>query len=191
MKTREDYPGGNLPEIAVAGKSNAGKSSLINYLCNNSKLAYVSKQPGKTRLINFFLLNGGFFLVDLPGYGFAKVSKKEKESWAGMAEAYFESTKNLAAVVILTDIRHTPTEDDVIMANLAAHYGAPVIVAATKADKVPKTKRPGLMEAIKQRVRSSAGIGGDLPVVAVSSLKKFGKEELLSLINERLEARGK
>ena len=102
MKRAEDYPEEGRPEIAFAGKSNVGKSSLINYMTNNKKLAYVSKQPGKTRLINYFLVNDSFYLVDLPGYGFARVSKTEKESWARMMEQYFAVAKNLRALVILS-----------------------------------------------------------------------------------------
>ena len=107
------YPDSDIPEIAIAGKSNVGKSSLINYLTSNSKLAYVSKQPGKTRLVNYFLLNASFYLVDLPGYGYAKVSKKEKISWAEMMNGYFSASPNIKLLVILLDIRHDPSDDDI------------------------------------------------------------------------------
>ena len=148
-----DYPEEGRPEIAFAGKSNVGKSSLINYMTNNKKLAYVSKQPGKTRLINYFLVNDSFYLVDLPGYGFARVSKTEKESWARMMEQYFAVAKNLRALVILVDIRHKPTQDDLQMIEWAAHYGVPFMIAATKADKIAKSKRYNYAVDVYKRQR--------------------------------------
>ena len=125
IKNKKDYFNEELPEIAVVGKSNVGKSSLINMLTRNSKLARVSKQPGKTRLINYFLINKSFYLVDLPGYGFARVSKAEKDSWDEMMTGYFESVKNLKLVIILMDIRHKPTADDVNMLRYVEYYAMP------------------------------------------------------------------
>ncbi len=175
MKTKADYPGLDMPEIAVCGKSNVGKSSLINLLTNNSKLAKVSGSPGKTRLVNFFVINEEFLLVDLPGYGYAKVSKKEKDSWGDMMEEYFDTSQNLHAFLILLDIRHKPTQNDRMMFEWAAHFGLHVIIVATKADKIAKTKRYALLKDIKKNV--SGGI--DYPLVAVSALQKTGVEELL------------
>lgn len=135
------FPGQGLPEIAFAGKSNVGKSSLINALTHNSKLARTSSEPGKTRLVNFYLLNEAFFLVDLPGYGFARASKQEKEKWSGMIEGYLQGSENLRHVVQLVDIRHAPTEEDQMMTNYLRHYEIPFTVVATKADKLSKAQR--------------------------------------------------
>ena len=137
----KDFPGQGLPEIAFAGKSNVGKSSLINALTHNSKLARTSSEPGKTRLVNFFLLNDSFYLVDLPGYGFARASKQEKEKWSGMIEGYLQKSENLRHVVQLVDIRHVPTEEDQMMTNYLRHYEIPFTVVATKADKLSKAQR--------------------------------------------------
>ena len=175
MKKSADYPGLDMPEIAVCGKSNVGKSSLINLLTNNSKLAKVSGSPGKTRLVNFFVINEEFLLVDLPGYGYAKVSKSEQDSWGDMMQEYFETAENLRAFLILLDIRHKPTEADRLMFEWAAHFGLYVIIVATKADKIAKTKRYQLLKDIKKTV----GEGIDYPIVAVSALNKTGVEELL------------
>lgn len=135
------FPGQGLPEIAFAGKSNVGKSSLINALTHNSKLARTSSEPGKTRLVNFYLLNEAFFLVDLPGYGFARASKQEKEKWSSMIEGYLQGSENLRHVVQLVDIRHAPTEEDQMMTNYLRHYEIPFTVVATKADKLSKAQR--------------------------------------------------
>ena len=135
------FPGQGLPEIAFAGKSNVGKSSLINALTHNSKLARTSSEPGKTRLVNFYLLNEAFFLVDLPGYGFARASKQEKEKWSGMIEGYLQGSENLRHVVQLVDIRHAPTDEDQMMTNYLRHYEIPFTVVATKADKLSKAQR--------------------------------------------------
>ncbi len=135
------FPGKGLPQIAVAGKSNVGKSTLINTLCRRNKLAKTSATPGKTRLINVFLLNGAFHLVDLPGYGFAKVDKKEKLRWAGMMQRYFEEAEELRHVLCLVDIRHEPTEDDRTMNRFLRETGIPFTVVATKADKISRGAR--------------------------------------------------
>ena len=135
------FPGQGLPEIAFAGKSNVGKSSLINAFTHNSKLARTSSEPGKTRLVNFYLLNEAFFLVDLPGYGFARASKQEKEKWSGMIEGYLQGSENLRHVVQMVDIRHAPTEEDQMMTNYLRHYEIPFTVVATKADKLSKAQR--------------------------------------------------
>lgn len=176
FKNKEDYFNQGLPEIAIAGKSNVGKSSLVNCLTNNGKLARVSKQPGKTRLINYFLLNGEFYLVDLPGYGFARVSKEEKQSWGDMMQGYFEAAKHLKVLIILVDIRHDPTQDDKDMIWYAENYCIPYIVAATKADKVAKSKRKNEAQRISLR------LGATIPprVIPVSSELKLGMEELLA-----------
>ncbi len=135
------FPGRGLPQIAVAGKSNVGKSTLINCLCRRNKLARTSSTPGKTRLLNIFLLNGEFHLVDLPGYGFAKVDKKEKLRWGQMMQDYFEKAEELRHVLCLVDIRHEPTEDDRTMNRFLRESGIPFSVIATKADKISRGAR--------------------------------------------------
>ena len=135
------FPGQGLPEIAMAGKSNVGKSSLINNLTRNGKLARTSAEPGKTRLVNLYLINEDFFLVDLPGYGFARASKQEKDKWAGMIEGYLQQSRNLKRVFQLVDIRHAPTQEDQMMVEYLRHYDIPFTVIATKADKLSKAQR--------------------------------------------------
>ncbi|WP_106496997.1 ribosome biogenesis GTP-binding protein YihA/YsxC [Lentibacillus sp. Marseille-P4043] len=139
--SKKQYPGDQLPEIALAGRSNVGKSSFINKLINRKNLARTSSKPGKTQTLNFYKINEMFYFVDVPGYGYAKVSKKEREKWGGMMEEYFETRDNLKAVLLITDIRHEPSEDDVLMYDFLKHFELPVIVIATKLDKIPKGKR--------------------------------------------------
>ena len=129
------FEGRGLPQIAVVGKSNVGKSTMINRLCRRNQLARTSSTPGKTRLINIFLLNGSFHLVDLPGYGFAKVDKKEKQRWGTMMQDYFTQSEALKHVLCLVDIRHEPTADDMTMNRFLRETGIPFTVIATKADK--------------------------------------------------------
>ncbi len=135
------FQGRGLPQIAIAGKSNVGKSSLINKLCNRNKLAKTSSTPGKTKLINVFLLNRVFHLIDLPGYGFARVDKAEKARWGRMMQDYFETSDELRHVFCLVDIRHDPTEDDVQMNTFLRQMGIPFTVIATKADKISRGAR--------------------------------------------------
>jgi GTP-binding protein len=134
------YPPNDGVEIAIVGKSNVGKSSLINSLCNNFKLARTSSSPGKTRLINFFRLNGAFYLVDLPGYGFAKAPKTEKEKWGQLMEGYLKAGR-LTHIFMLLDIRHEPTNDDKQMFQWILYYGVPFTLVATKSDKLSRSKR--------------------------------------------------
>jgi len=183
MVNMKGHPGGDYPEIAIAGKSNVGKSSLINYICNQNKLAKTSSTPGKTRLVNFFLLNDEFYLVDLPGYGYAKVSKGEQDSWGRMIENYLSGTRNLRAIMILVDIRHKPTQNDLIMFDWAAQYSIPVVCVATKADKIAKSKRFVQMNMIKKEI----GYGAGFEIYPVSSSDKHGKESLLNAVKGFLE----
>lgn len=132
------YPAGDLPEIAFVGRSNVGKSSLINSLLNRKKLVKVSSNPGKTKTINFFNVNGELILVDLPGYGYAAVSKTEKLKWSYMIESYLTKRTNLIYVILLVDIRHKPTKDDVIMYDFIKHYNKGTIIVASKLDKISK-----------------------------------------------------
>lgn len=140
MGSSYPMPASSGIEIAMVGKSNVGKSSLINKLCNNNKLARVSGSPGKTRLINFFLVNDSFYLVDLPGYGFAKAPKTEKEQWGRLIEDYLGSGR-LSHIFLLLDIRHEPTAEDRQMFSWILYYGVPYTLVATKADKLARSKR--------------------------------------------------
>lgn len=171
----DQYPTDNRIEIAFVGRSNVGKSSLINTLTNRRKLVKVSGTPGKTRLINFFLINNEFYFVDLPGYGYAKVSKSEKASWGSMMEKYLISRPQLKKVLLLVDSRHKPTGDDILMYEWIKHYGYEVVVVATKKDKLTKNE---LQRSVKV-IREALKLNKDEKILFFSSLKKEGKEELL------------
>lgn len=132
----EQFPESSLPEIAFVGRSNVGKSSLLNHLTQNKKLAHVSAKPGKTQLINFFTIDENLTLVDLPGYGFAKIAKSVREAWGNLIQAYLEKRKNLALILLLVDLRHPPTEDDLAFAQWASHYKKPLLIVFTKSDKL-------------------------------------------------------
>ena len=168
-----------LPQIAVAGKSNVGKSSLINSLCRRKALAKTSATPGKTRLINLFLLNGSFHLVDLPGYGFAKVDKQEKQRWGGMMEKYFRETEALKLTLHLVDIRHEPTKDDLQMNEFLRAMNLPFLVVATKADKISRGARMKQLAPICRQMQVQPW-----QVICYSSETGDGREQLL----EKLEA---
>lgn len=170
----------NLPEIAIAGRSNVGKSSLINYLCNNYKLAKTSSTCGKTRLLNYFSINNDFFhLVDLPGYGFAKVSDEEKNKWKNLIEKYLTKSKNLRHVFLLVDIRHKPNQNDITLVNFLHYYGINFTILATKADKISKEKQ----KKHKLLIANTLNIGRD-NIIIVSSLNKIGREEVFEKIEE-------
>jgi GTP-binding protein len=175
---RGDMIVSDLPQIAVVGKSNVGKSSFINYLANDSKLARTSKSPGRTRLINYFLFNEEFILTDLPGYGFAKVSKQEQAKWGEMIDTYLNSEPNLKQVMFLVDIRHDPSENDFIMYDFLFRKNLPFTVIATKSDKLPKSKVKNQLNRLAALLK--LGVSNIIPV---SSLEKKGKEQVL----ERLE----
>ncbi|NEU04761.1 MULTISPECIES: ribosome biogenesis GTP-binding protein YihA/YsxC [Clostridium] len=179
----QQYPTDNRIEFAFVGRSNVGKSSLINTLTNRKKLVKVSGTPGKTRLINFFLINNEFYFVDLPGYGYAKVSKKEKDSWGKMMEKYLIDRPQLKKIVLLVDSRHKPTNDDVIMYNWVKHYGYKVIIVATKRDKLTNN------EAAKSKklIRETLKMDKEESIVFFSSLKKEGKENLLEELSKNIE----
>lgn len=136
----EQYPETELPEFALAGRSNVGKSSFINKMLNRKGLARISSKPGKTQTLNFYLINEILHFVDVPGYGYAKVSKSERAAWGKMIETYFTTREQLRAVVLIVDLRHPPTTDDVMMYDFLKHYEIPCIIIATKADKIPKGK---------------------------------------------------
>ena len=136
----KQYPETDLPEIALAGRSNVGKSSFINTLIDRKNLARTSGKPGKTQTLNFYLIENALHFVDVPGYGYAKVSKTERAKWGEMIETYITSRKQLRAVVSLVDVRHDPSKEDIQMYDFLKYYGIPVIVVATKADKIPRGK---------------------------------------------------
>ncbi|MEH7332684.1 ribosome biogenesis GTP-binding protein YihA/YsxC [Neobacillus drentensis] len=136
----EQYPETELPEFALAGRSNVGKSSFINKMLNRKGLARISSKPGKTQTLNFFLINEILHFVDVPGYGYAKVSKTERAAWGKMIETYFTTREQLRACVLIVDLRHPPTPDDVMMYDFLKHYEIPCVVIATKADKIPRGK---------------------------------------------------
>lgn len=139
--SQKQYPPDQLPEIALAGRSNVGKSSFINRLINRRNLVRTSSKPGKTQTLNFYLINEGFYFVDVPGYGYAKVSKTEREKWGRMLEEYFETRVPLKAVVLIVDIRHEPSREDKQMVEYVNYLDIPLIIIATKMDKISKNKR--------------------------------------------------
>ena len=176
-------PENALPEIAVAGKSNVGKSSLINNLCRRKALAKTSATPGKTRLINLFLLNDSLHLVDLPGYGFAKVDKQEKLRWGEMMEGYFRETNRLRLTLHLVDIRHEPTQDDVQMNTFLRESGLPFVVVATKADKSSRGARMKNLAPICRALQVQPW-----QVICYSSENSDGRDQLLEMIEKALVA---
>jgi GTP-binding protein len=181
------YPEAGIPEIAFAGRSNVGKSSLLNLITGRKSLARVSGNPGKTRTINFYLIDKKFRIVDLPGYGYAKVSKKESESWGKMIESYLSGRDDLLKVVQLVDIRHKPSQQDVQMYDYLKYYGLDGIVVATKADKVSGNERRKCIDLI----RKTLDMGDEDIVIPVSALKRTGHDKLLDEIERLLdEAKG-
>ena len=146
----EQYPESDMPEFALAGRSNVGKSSFINKMINRKSLARTSSKPGKTQTLNFFIINEIFHFVDVPGYGYAKVSKTERAAWGRMIETYLTNREQLKAVVLIVDLRHPPTADDVMMYDFLKHYGIPCIIINTKADKIPKITMAKTFENYKR-----------------------------------------
>lgn len=177
--SKKQYPNTDMPEIAFAGRSNVGKSSLINKLLNRKKLARVSAQPGKTATINFYDIDKTLFFVDLPGYGFAKVSKSEKEKWGRMIEEYLNEREQLVQVVLLVDMRHKPTNDDIMMFNWMVESGFEPVVIATKKDKVKPSQRDDALKLIKE----TFGIDD---VIAFSSEKGDGVDEVWNLFKQMI-----
>ena len=172
-------PQNELPEIAFAGKSNVGKSSLINALMNRKSLARTSSQPGKTQTINFYNINDALYFVDLPGYGYAKVSQQEKEKWGRMIERYLHQSNVLKAVLLLIDIRHDPSANDKTMYEWILANGFHPIIIATKADKINRSQ---LQKQIKA-VRQGLGAGKDTVVLPFSAQTKQGREEIYEVID--------
>lgn len=173
-------PDNQLPEIAFAGKSNVGKSSLINAMMNRKSLARTSSQPGKTQTINFYNINDAMYLVDLPGYGYAKVAESEKVKWGKMIENYLHTSKQLKAVFLLIDIRHTPGTNDKTMYDWIVYQGYKPIIIATKLDKL---KRSQVQKALKE-VRTGLGLNADDIVIPFSAETKQGRDEIWELMDE-------
>ncbi|PKZ97850.1 ribosome biogenesis GTP-binding protein YihA/YsxC [Streptococcus parasanguinis] len=177
---KSHYPQDEIPEVALAGRSNVGKSSFINTLLNRKNLARTSGKPGKTQLLNFFNIDDKLRLVDVPGYGYARVSKKEREKWGRMIEEYLTSRENLKAVVSLVDFRHEPSADDVQMYEFLKYYEIPVILVATKADKIPRGKWNKHESIIKKKLDFDSS---DVFIV-FSSVTKEGLEKSWDAILE-------
>ena len=170
---KSHYPQDDIPEVALAGRSNVGKSSFINTMLNRKNLARTSGKPGKTQLLNFFNIDDKLRFVDVPGYGYARVSKKEREKWGKMIEEYLTSRENLRAVVSLVDLRHEPSADDVQMYEFLKFYEIPVILVATKADKIPRGKWNKHESMIKKKL----DFDKTDTFIIFSSVNKSGVEE--------------
>src|SRR5690625_1299541 len=178
--SQKQYPQDQLPEIALAGRSNVGKSSFINKIIQRKNLVRTSSKPGKTQTINFYKINEAFYFVDVPGYGYAKVSKTEREKWGGMMEEYFRSRDTLKAVVLITDIRHEPTKDDVQMYEFLKYLELPVVIIATKVDKIPKGKKA---KHLKQTIQTLQVDSSDT-VIPFSAETGEGKDEAWGVLRK-------
>ncbi|MFC0233128.1 ribosome biogenesis GTP-binding protein YihA/YsxC [Vagococcus entomophilus] len=180
---KKQYPETDIPEIALAGRSNVGKSSFINTLLERKNLARTSSKPGKTQTLNFYLIENSFHFVDVPGYGYAKVSKTERAKWGKMIETYLTQRSQLRAVISLIDVRHAPSKEDVQMYEFLKYYDIPVIVVATKADKIPR----GKWNKHESMIKKSLNFDGNDHFILFSSETKQGKEQAWSVIEAYLE----
>lgn len=178
----EQYPEDGLPEFALAGRSNVGKSSFINRMIGRKALARISSKPGKTQTLNFYKIEEQLFFVDVPGYGYAKVSKSERAAWGKMIEKYFTGRDLLKAVVLIVDLRHSPTNDDCMMYDFLKHYNIPCIVIATKCDKIPK----GKWDKHKKIVKETLQMDKEDPLIVFSSEKGIGFEQTWAEIESRM-----
>ncbi len=177
------YPTDGKTEIAFAGKSNVGKSTLINAMLGRKALARTSSQPGKTRTINFYDVNDAMYVVDLPGYGYAKAPKTEIAKWGAMIEEYLEKRQELKAIILLIDIRHEPGKNDIMMYEWLKHYGYDIIIAATKSDKINRSQIQKHLSVI----RKTLGLGQNDVLIPFSGEKKTGVQELWAEIDKFLE----
>ncbi|MCC8015144.1 MAG: ribosome biogenesis GTP-binding protein YihA/YsxC [Eubacterium sp.] len=175
---KSQYPDNGLTEIAFAGKSNVGKSSLINTMLGRKALARTGSSPGKTRTINFYSVEDKLYFVDLPGYGYAKASKTEIEKWGRMTDEYLLNREELKAIILLVDIRHEAGKNDVMMLDYLRHYGYKIIIAATKCDKVTRNRLPSHVKMLK----NSLGLKEGEVLIPFSSVSKQGREELWEVI---------
>lgn len=178
---REQYPEEFYPEIAFVGKSNVGKSSLINVMVNRKSLARTSQNPGKTRTINFYNVENVIRFVDLPGYGYAKASKSEIEKWGSMIESYLKIRKTLKSIILLIDIRHEPSKNDIMMYEWLRYYNYDMIIVASKADKLKRSQVPRHIAML----RSGLKLPSETVVIPFSSETRAGKEELWNAIEEK------
>lgn len=179
----KQYPNKNLPEIVLVGKSNVGKSSFINTMINRKSLARTSSEPGKTRQINFYNIDNLFYFVDLPGYGYSKMSKKEQEQVGNFIEEYLFNRQEIALVIFLIDIRHNPTENDKLMYDYIIRSGLPCIIIANKADKIAVTKVEDTVKSLQKILNPI----GDIPTIAFSSERKIYSESVWDLIDNTLK----
>ncbi len=177
------YPTDGKTEIAFAGKSNVGKSTLINAILGRKALARTSSQPGKTRTINFYDVNDAMYVVDLPGYGYAKAPKTEIAKWGAMIEEYLEKREELKAIILLIDIRHEPGKNDIMMYEWLKHYGYDIIIAATKSDKINRSQ----IQKHLSIIRKTLGLGQNDVLIPFSGEKKTGVKELWAEIDKFLE----
>jgi len=178
----EQYPTDGFPEFALAGRSNVGKSSFINKMINRKGLARTSSKPGKTQTLNFYKLNETIFFVDVPGYGYAKVSKSEREAWGKMIETYITTREPLRAMLLIIDLRHKPSADDVMMYDFLKHYEIPTIVIATKADKIPKGKWQKHLKVVRDTLDLAKGD----EIILFSSETGLGKDQAWNAIQARI-----
>lgn len=176
--TKQQYPEDKLPEIALAGRSNVGKSTFINRMIQRRSLARTSSKPGKTQTLNFYKINDAFYFVDVPGYGYAQVSKKEREKWGGMMEEYFETRDTLSVVVIVTDSRHKPTDDDIQMYAYLKYIQVPVVIIATKIDKLSRSQRNKQIQQMKRNLN----IDPQDHFVPFSGITGEGKDHVWSIL---------
>lgn len=181
----EQYPENDLPEIAFAGRSNVGKSSLINMLLNRNNFARTSSTPGKTQTINFYEINNEFRFVDLPGYGYAKVSKEKHKSWGNIMQTYLSNRTNLIEIILLLDIRHKPTEKDREMYSWIISNGFSGIIIVTKSDKITKGKMKKYLDVIRKELNAKNNI-----IIPISSSKRVNKYTVWELFNEAFNAHG-
>ncbi|CAM3981726.1 ribosome biogenesis GTP-binding protein YihA/YsxC [Catellicoccus marimammalium] len=180
--SKAQYPDTHLKEIALAGRSNVGKSSFINTLLGRKNLARTSSKPGKTQTLNFYLIENQFYFVDVPGYGYAKVSKKERAKWGKMIDEYLLEREELEAVVSLVDFRHEPSKEDCQMYQFLKYYDIPVIVVATKADKIPR----GKWNKHESMIKKALDFDKEDDFIIFSSVTKQGKEEAWQAIEHYL-----
>ena len=181
---RSQYPTDNKPEFLMVGRSNVGKSSFINTMINRKNYARTSATPGKTQTINFYNINNAIYFVDLPGYGYAKVSQETKKKWGKMIENYLLKSKKLRIIFLLIDIRHEPSQNDIDMFEWILHYGFNPIIVATKSDKLKRSQLQKHISVIRKTLNCIEGT----PIIPFSSLNKSGREEVWEYIEASLEA---